>query len=77
MSNPAADYRPDLYGRVEASYRTHQPPYDVVEQALAYECPDCNVNVFIEEDGEIDGRFHTKIAHDASCPWLAQREEKQ
>lgn len=68
------NYRPDLYGRVEASYRTAPPPQTVVDQALAIQCSDCNVNVFIEEDPEIDGQFTLKIAHDSTCPWLAANE---
>lgn len=70
----ADDYRPDLYGHVEASYRTEPPPQSIVDQALAIECADCNVNVFIEEDPEVDGRYALKTAHDETCPWLAARE---
>jgi hypothetical protein len=69
------DYRPDLYGQVEASWRTAPPPEWVVNTALAVECPDCNVNVFIEEHPTIDGEYMTKIAHDETCPWLARYEE--
>lgn len=68
------DYRPDLHGRVEASYRTAPPPQEIVDRALATECPDCNVNVFIEEDPDVDGQYALKIAHDETCPWLAQNE---
>lgn len=69
-----ADYHPELYGQVEALYRTQQPPYDMVEAALAYRCPDCNVNVVIKEDEEIDGKFTVMVAHDETCPWLKQHE---
>lgn len=69
------DYRPDVYGQVEASWRTAPPPQEVVDRALAAECPDCNVNAFVEEHPEVDGEYIVKIAHDDTCPWLARREE--
>lgn len=69
------DYRPDRYGHVEATYRTERPPQELVDHALAVECPDCNVNVFIEEHPEIDGEYKFVIAHDATCPWLAANEK--
>jgi hypothetical protein len=72
--NGSENYRPDLYGHVEASYRTEPPPQSLVDQALAIECPDCNVNVFIEEDSEIDGQYRLVVAHDATCPWLESNE---
>lgn len=68
------DYRPDLYGQIEASWRTARPPQEVIDQAFATECPDCNVNVFIEEDPDIDGKYVLKVAHDATCPWLATKD---
>lgn len=67
------DHRPDLYGHVEGSWRTAPPPQEVVAQALAVECPDCNVNVFINEDDEEDGVYRLVIAHDETCPWLTRR----
>lgn len=68
------DYRPDLFGHVEASYRTGPPPQDIVDRAMNMECPDCNINVFIEEQ-EIDGVFKTIVAHDETCPWLKEKGE--
>jgi hypothetical protein len=72
-----ADYRPDVWGQVEGSWRTKPPPQNIIDQALATECPDCNVNVFIEEHPEVDGLFIIKSAHDDSCPWLKRFEESQ
>jgi hypothetical protein len=71
------NYRPDLWGHVEGSWRTAPPSQIIIEQALATECPDCNVNVFIEEHPTIDGRYIIKIAHDETCPWLAKHEQKE
>jgi hypothetical protein len=68
------DYRPDVYGHVEATYRTGPPPQELIDEALDIECPDCNVNVFIEEDPEIDGKHKVIVAHDETCPWLARKE---
>lgn len=68
------DYHPELYGQVEAVWRTKPPPQDLIDHALERECPDCNVNVVIEEDSEIDGKYKIVIAHDEICPWLAQHE---
>lgn len=69
----SGNYRPDLYGRVEASYRTEPPPKEIVDRALAIECPDCNVNVFIEENSEVDGQYAITVAHDDTCPWFKAR----
>lgn len=69
-----ADYRPDLYGRVEGPPDT---PEGVVQAALAKSCPDCNVNVFIERHGDDPadpGCYTIKVAHDETCPALARRE---
>lgn len=71
------NYRPDLYGLVEASWRTRPPPQQLIDYALMVECPDCNVNIFVEEDPDIDGMYHTRIAHDETCPWLAQHEKER
>jgi hypothetical protein len=69
------NYRPDVWGQVEASWRTQPPPMAIVKEALATECPDCNVNVFIEEDPEIDGNYKILVAHDDTCPWLTEHEK--
>lgn len=69
------DYRPDLHGRVEATYRTDPPAQELVDEALKIECPDCNVNVFLEEDPEVDGQFKVIVAHDETCPELARKEK--
>jgi hypothetical protein len=69
-----SDYRPEVYGLVEGSWRTAPPPPDVVDHALSIECPDCNVNVFVEESPDADGVFLVKVAHDETCPWLTRRE---
>lgn len=71
------NYRPDVFGRVEASWRTKPPSQQFVAYASLIECPDCNVNVFIEEDSEVDGLFIAKVAHDETCPWLTQHEQKE
>ena len=67
------DYRPDMHGLVEGTWHTHEPPAHIVAQALAAECPDCCVNVFIEETDP--GEYVMKIAHDATCPAMNQHEE--
>lgn len=69
-----SDHRPDLYGHVEGSWRTAPPPDDLVEQALAYECPDCNVNVFVDEDAAVDGEYRLTVAHDETCPQMVGHE---
>lgn len=66
-----SNYRPEVYGLVEGPA---DAPADVVQRALAVECPDCNVNVFIEHDESDPTGYVLKIAHDASCPWLAAQE---
>lgn len=68
------NYRPDLFGHVEASWRTVAPPPELVLEAQTMVCPDCNINVFVEEHPEIDGQYIIKRAHDETCPWLAQHE---
>lgn len=73
MDPAVTDHRPDLYGHVEATYRTGPPPQDVVDLALATTCPDCNVNVFIRET-DIDGEYRLVVAHDETCPWLTEQE---
>lgn len=72
-----SDYRPDLWGHVEGSWRTEPPSQKLIDHALTIECSDCNVNVFIEEHPEIDGHYVLKIAHDETCPWLAEHERKE
>lgn len=70
----ALDYRPDVYGQVEGP---KDAPENVVRAALAYQCPDCNVNVFIER-GEhgwvVEPGWSIMIAHDERCPYLARIE---
>lgn len=68
------DHLPGVYGHVEATWRTQEPPQPVIDTALAISCPDCNVNVFIREDDEIDRLYHNTVAHDATCPWLLEHE---
>lgn len=70
---PPKDYGSDVYGQVEATWRTAPPPQALINEALAVECPDCNVNVFIEETAR-DGYFRIVTAHDDTCPWLARQE---
>lgn len=70
------NYRPDLWGHVEGSWRTTPPSQKLIDHALTITCEDCNVNVFLEEDAEIDGHFVIKIAHDETCPWLTEHEQK-
>lgn len=74
MDRDMTDYRSDLYGHVEASWRTAPPPQEVIDRALATSCPDCNVNVFIEETETVDGEYRLVIAHDATCPAQTARE---
>lgn len=76
MTVESENYRPDLYGHVESTYRTKPPPQSLIDQALTIECPDCNANVFVEEDPEIDGQYTFVVAHDSTCPWLATNEKK-
>jgi hypothetical protein len=64
------NYRPDIYGQVEGRWRTDPPSQEIIDEALKIECPDCNVNVFIEEDENIDGKYLLVVAHDETCPWL-------
>jgi hypothetical protein len=71
---PAKNYRPDFYGRVEGAWRTKPPPQELIDRALTIRCPDCNVNVFVEEDVRVDGTYSIKVAHDDTCPWLAEKE---
>lgn len=68
------DYRPDLYGRVEGPKDT---PDHIVQRALAIQCPDCLVNVFIEPEPSDPTGYKLVIAHDGMCPWLAQHEREQ
>ncbi len=68
------DYRPDVHGLVEGPAET---PQEIVERALAVECPDCLVNVFIERSDQDPTGFELKIAHDASCPWLTAHEKEE
>lgn len=70
----SGNYRPEVFGLVEGSWRTAPPPRDVVDRALAIECPDCNVNVFVEEDPDRDGVFAIVVAHDDTCPEMTRRE---
>jgi hypothetical protein len=70
------NYHPELYGQVEGSWRTTPPPQHVIDTALLVECPDCNINVVIQEDPKIDGLFIIVQAHDETCPWLAQHEKE-
>lgn len=76
-----ADHRPDLYGHVEGSWRTAPPPQNVIDQALAIECLDCNCNVFITEAEDRDGFYDITVAHDETCPslrvWIQRREENK
>lgn len=72
--SPVGDYGSDRFDHVEARWRTKPPAPEQVVDALAYRCPDCNVNVFIEEDVDTDGVYHIKVAHDQTCPWLARHE---
>jgi hypothetical protein len=65
------DYRPDVYGLVEGPVDT--PPH-IVAMALAFECPDCLVNVFIEKDPDHASGFGFTVAHDEFCPWMTQHE---
>lgn len=67
---PSEDYRPDVHGLVEATWHTEEPSQDVINRALGMECPDCCVNVFIEE-GEV-GVYALKVAHDETCPVMAE-----
>lgn len=70
----SGDYRPDMWGLVEGSWRTAPPPQEIIDAALNAECPDCNINVFIEEHPTEDGHYIIKQAHDDTCPWLARHE---
>lgn len=70
-----SDHGSDRHGHVEATFYSDPPPQELVDDALATECPDCNVNVFLEEVPGSPGTFLKKVAHDETCPWLtAQRE---
>lgn len=69
-----SDYGSDRYGHVEASWRTRPPPREYVARALRTTCPDCRVNVYIEEHPDTDGEYVLKVAHDETCPWLAEHE---
>lgn len=71
----ADNYHPDLWGQVEGSWRTAPPPQNVIDQAMDTQCPDCNVNVFIEEHPQVDGQYQFIVAHDDTCPWLKKKEE--
>jgi ribosomal protein S27AE len=73
----SGDYHPELYGQVEGAWRTAPPPQKIIDEAMKAECPDCNINVFIEEHPDEDGRYIIKRAHDETCPWLAQHEKEQ
>lgn len=69
------DHRPDVHGQVEAEWRTAPPPDDIMRAAMAAECPDCLVNVFVKEHAEKDGVYIMVTAHDDKCPWLEQHEQ--
>jgi hypothetical protein len=71
------NYRPDLWGHVEGRWRTAPPAQDLIDEALKTQCPDCNVNVFIEEHKTDDGEYTLIIAHDNTCPWLAEHGEQE
>lgn len=68
-------YRPDVYGLVEGPA---DAPEALVLMALTVECPDCNVNVFLErcesDSPPFPGWLMT-VAHDETCPWLHAREQ--
>lgn len=70
----SANYRPDVHRLVEASYRTVPPLQALIDEALTTECPDCAVNVFIQEHETNDGEWELVVAHDETCPWLTARE---
>lgn len=71
------NHRPDLHGQVEGSWRTGPPSDEAIAEALAVECPDCCVNVFLDEHPENDGEFVMHVAHDETCPWLAAHQEAE
>jgi hypothetical protein len=69
------NYRPDVHGLVEVSWRTKPPGPHILSQACESECPDCCVNVFVEEDEEVDGQYKILVAHDDTCPWMTEYEK--
>lgn len=66
-----SDHRPDLHGRVEGPRDT---PDHIVGMAMRVECPDCQVNVFIEKDASSSTGYKFVVAHDECCPWLTEQE---
>lgn len=81
----AADNR--VYGQVTLKLPAKgvgEPPDEIVQTALAVECPDCRVNVEIYwyDEGDLDdpfdhrGHWGLQIAHDEKCPWLTRHEKE-
>ncbi len=60
-----------VYGQVTVR-GPEDPPAEVLGEALAFRCGDCNVNVEVYRDDR--GVWGLLIAHDDGCPWLEARE---
>lgn len=67
---PSTDHGSDRYDYIEI-----QAPDDIPPPAWLtadyMPCPDCRANVFLRW---ADEQWHVTIAHDDSCPSLAERE---